>query len=1442
MDIKFFRRNIGYIILMGALLLLGTAAQNVLAEDNAVQTPATFIVNTTDDNDYGSCDASHCSLREALNAANASPSPDLITFAIPGVPPFTIQPQSPLPGLDNPVTIDGTTQLGYAGNPVIELNGSAAGEGTNGLSIGSGNSTVKGLLIDGFLGTGIAIGDSANNVIEGNVLSGNAGAGISIAGETAAGNVVRGNLIGTTADGTGAWSNTDGIWLGGNTHNNIIGGTTPEDRNIISGNAIYGISSNYGASQNQIIGNYIGTDRTGSLPVGNGAGGILLGSGSNNNDVGGTQGGEGNLISGNWGNGLTISDPGSSGNVAQGNYVGTGPTGTTVPPEATAYTVEAMEGTVATYPAGTNMGGYVTQSDNPLAPWFGKSVGFYGTGECGEGSICPSRLIYRYKLEFAVDTALTSVAVSGAAFNGPDSYLQVLDADNNVIGTTDTFGGNSFQTFYIRMPGVVGMVFYIEEYDTSNNYRFRQSIVVNGPAPMGNRGIGVLISGGAADNLIGGDSLAARNLISGNFGPGVSMYDPGTTGNTVQGNTIGVDVSGMQALPNYSIGVHISNQASNNQFLNNLISGNLGDGMTISSPGTNNNVVQGNLVGTDASGNSAMPNNGVGVWIGDGATGTLVGGVEASQGNLISGNAFGGVGINQLQTTGTRLLGNTIGTNRNGDNALPNGGDGVFVSASQSIIGGAEPGAGNLISGNAGTGLVLRDGAAGNIVQGNRIGTDVTGSKITGLPGPAVGEYNVSIVDTCPTYAVGDVFDSFVTESIDPLAPWSGESVTFKGTSDCPGSESLGVAKMIYRYKLEFAEVTQLTSVAVSGAAFNGPDNVLRVLDENMNVLGMTNTFGGNSFQTIYLKLTDGVGKVFYVDEYDTSSTWRFRQSFVINGPEPLGNLGNGVIFGSGATGNLVGGTAAGAGNLISGNRSDAVGFFDAGTNGNRLEGNFIGTDATGTFALPNNSAAVWIGAGASNNIIGGDNPAARNVISGNNGDGVSINNAESSGNVVRHNYIGTNATGNGLLGNFYNGIVMVSGTNNNLIANNLISSNGGSGVVINDLGTSNNLVQGNLIGTDANGAAALPNNGVGVWIGYGASNNIVGGASPAVRNVISGNNGGGVGIGDSETTGNEIRRNYIGTDASGTKPLPNLSNGVILLGGTNNNLIALNLISANGGDGVAISDPGTDHNKVQANHIGTDVTGMLPMGNGSRGVVVAGGASANLITGNLISASGAAGVRLDGDGTEGNKIQGNLIGTDITGKGALGNGYIGVRITDGAANNLVGGVNPGEGNTIAFNVDAGITLNSQAGSGNSLLGNSIFSNGKMGIDLNEDGITLNDILDGDQGPNGLQNFPVLNGFTKVRGSPAVSGSLNSLPNSAYRIEFFSNATCDPDGYGEGEQFLGFINVTTDLDGNAVFTFSLPKNFSPTACVTATATDAYGSTSEFSACLFPTRE
>jgi hypothetical protein len=147
----------------------------------------------------------------------------------------------------------------------------------------------------------------------------------------------------------------------------------------------------------------------------------------------------------------------------------------------------------------------------------------------------------------------------------------------------------------------------------------------------------------------------------------------------------------------------------------------------------------------------------------------------------------------------------------------------------------------------------------------------------------AFGNYTLTLMEeSCPTYPAEMHFEGWVSRSGDPLAPWSKISVHFKGTHECRRPEMIGGASLIYRYKLEFADTTQLASIAVSGAAFNGPNSLLRVLDEDMNILGSVNTFGGNTFHMFRINLEDIEGRIFYIDEFDTSPQWRFRSSIVI--------------------------------------------------------------------------------------------------------------------------------------------------------------------------------------------------------------------------------------------------------------------------------------------------------------------------------------------------------------------------------------------------------------------------------------------------------------------------------------------------------------------------------------------------------------------------------
>jgi CSLREA domain-containing protein len=487
--------------------------------------------------------------------------------------------------------------------------------------------------------------------------------------------------------------------------------------------------------------------------------------------------------------------------------------------------------------------------------------------------------------------------------------------------------------------------------------------------------------------------------------------------------------------------------------------------------------------------------------------------------------------------------------------------------------------------------------------------------------------------------------------------------------------------------------------------------------------------------------------------------------------------------------------------NLISNNGSgllppigSGVAILNAGATGNIVRGNYIGTDVNGTADLGNNTQGVNIN-NAPNNTIGGTLAAERNVISGNNANGVLITGASAMGNNVRGNYIGLAADGTTLRNNILNGVSI-----------------------------------------------------------SGAANNIIGGAATGAGNVISGNGFGIVGNGVemilAGTTGNQVLGNYIGTDATGTLDRGNVVHGVNITGLSGNFVGGINagegnVISGNGVNGVQLTGGGASNNSVRGNYIGTNAAGTAAIQNGAFGIGILAAAHDNTIGGTTTAArnviSGNAGDGIQINAALSNSIIGNYIGTNAAGTGALANGDDGVDIQLGSTGNMVGGTATGAGNLIANNTSNGVEINALAGTTNSVLGNSITANGALGIDLSTTGVTLNDPDDPDTGANNRQNFPVLTCAVSSGSQTTVRGTLDSLASTDFRIEFFANTACDASGYGEGQTLLGAVNVTTDANGDAMINATLPVAVAAGSSITATATRLNlgnpAETSEFSQCL-----
>jgi streptogramin lyase len=477
-----------------------------------------------------------------------------------------------------------------------------------------------------------------------------------------------------------------------------------------------------------------------------------------------------------------------------------------------------------------------------------------------------------------------------------------------------------------------------------------------------------------------------------------------------------------------------------------------------------------------------------------------------------------------------------------------------------------------------------------------------------------------------------------------------------------------------------------------------------------------------------------------------------------VTGTQALGNTGADVNAFQGPKA-MIGGTTPMARNIISGalpGTYPQIGGIVLGGDNSTVQGNFIGTDVTGTRSLGNAYEGIYMF--CANCLIGGPTPGAGNLISGNGDYGVFEQN--SYGNTFEGNFIGTDVTGTNYVGNARFGIFGQSVTAENYGkpgAGNLILSAKG-GIKFNG---DNNLIQGNLIGTDVTGTKLFGNGGPGIQQDDG-NNNVIGGQDTnapgqplaGAGNVISGNDNGGILLfGGPVTLGDLVAGNYIGTDITGTQAFPNFGAGVQLGAGATN---------------VTIGGTNSTYRNV--------ISGTT-LGDGY-GILIGRLATTGVIPSN-------------------NVVEGNYIGTDATGTVALGN-RVGV-VIDVSINNVIGGTANGAGNTIANNI-TGVFVGDPSGpdsitNGNAILGNSIYANSDVAI-RHQNGVN--------------SNFPfsnlVLTAASSSSNGTTVSGAVTSAAGIPFRVEFFANPALDPSGSGQGQTYLGFATMTTDSSGNATFT------------------------------------
>ena len=1285
---------------------------------------ATFTVTSAADSGPGS-------LRSAILSVNDDFTPAVIDFQIGTSGNQRIVLASALPDVTNTVTIDGTTQPGYSPQsmiPLIVIDGSRTGDpGANGLSIVSSDSIVQGLAIVNSGASGISVsgnhvslrsnyigfdpiartvgpngGDgitlglfTTNEVIggpgAGNLIVGSLGSGINLP-LLSTGDLIQGNIIGTAPLGGGGsgivlgalnlGNGGDGINIGGRSGSITIGGSVAGAGNVISGSVGNGIHID-GGSNNLILGNRIGTDAAGANPVTNGGDGILINK-SNGNTIGGTAPGAGNLISGSALDGIQVFA--SSRTLIQGNKIGTNLAGLAPIPNANNGILleQSPHSTVggSTTGAGNVVSGNSFNGvniDQPTATGNLVQGNFIGVDANGEGFLGNSGNGIRVKNapgNSILDNVISSNNFAGIFLNGSNSSGNLIRG--NLIGTNAK--GD-------QLSNLTDGVFIIQ----------------------------------APNNTIGGTTSLDRNVISANTNNGVSIRGPLATGNLVQGNYIGTDPTGRLNLGNVTDGVFIQNSSGNtiggttpgsgNVIAKNRIGvdiqtvsdANLGQAGGVFSGGrSDHNLVEGNLIGLDASGTVGLGNSAEGVLIVQGSN-NQIGGTAPGAGNVIAGNLTNGVGIESggsdlAPSTGNLIEGNKIGTAIDGLTPIGNRANGIFVADSPSnSIGGTASGAGNVIASNSVNGIIISGASGGTVILGNLIGVDVTGLGQLGNSQNGVDVEGASGVTVGSSAGLGRNVISgngssgiqFGTASTRDLVENNLIGVAADGRTPRPNNQS-GIF------------LAQGSTQVTIGGTTPGSRNVI-----SGNSIGVTITNPGTSDN-------------------------RIEGNFIglaLDGSTSVGNLSYGVILLNGVTGNVIGGTDPSSGNVISSN-GQGVGIIGPNSTGNLVAGNIIGLDASGVSPKGNLQLGVFLN-GASGNTIGGSTSGSGNVISGNTGVGLELFGAGSSGNLVAGNLVGLDATGSTTtgptgqsLGNSTFGIQIqdagfntIGGTTPG--SRNVVSGNRQAGIALSGSRAAFNVVQGNYVGLDANGSVALGNLADGILLDN-APANLIGGTSASSRNVISANHGSGVEVLGVGSLYDQILANYIGTDASGLLALGNGQSGILIdsapgvvVGGT---IDALgNVISGNGRDGVRVVGSRSSGTQILGNRIGIGSDGRTDLGNGNDGVlldsavaVTIGGTAVG--SGNVISGNAGAGVEFGGGSTLLDFVQGNVIGADSTGKIAVGNST-GV-LVNGSPFNTIGGIIGGSGNLISGNFGPGVHVLGAGSRGVGILGN------RIGVDV----------------------------------------------------------------------------------------------------------------------------
>ncbi len=1025
-----------------------------------------------------------CTLRAAIEEANALAGSDNIDFAVPISDPgysvannyWTIAPGATYE-ITSPVTIDATTQPGYAGSPEILLLGTSAVAGTDGFEVPGDDVTLQGFAIASFPGAGIYLTgtsdgatieynyigtditgtiampntwegiwiEGASNVIvgtlgRGNIISGNSSAGIAMDGASIV--TITDNNIGTTANGLGALENgSSGIDVQSSSAVLVVG-------NVISGNAGNGVVV-WGSSNVQLVSNLVGTDATGNAPLSNSQDGVHIGNGSTGTVVGWL--GAGNVISGNDDDGVEVVDT-TGGTTIQANTIGLGLDGDTI-------VANGRHGVVLYNGANnTQVGGTTVGQRNVIS------------GNVEEG----------VRIDGNSNPATTDNTIEGNLI-GTDS-----------TGTLDRGNGTSGVHVFAGATGtVVG-----------------GTVAAAGNTILGNGSDGVVVSDSSEATVLG-------NSISANGGLGIDLGDDGVTANDAGDGDTGPNnllnfptfTQLIAAAGSVSVSFNLDAPAGDYriEFFSNAAADPSGYGEAATFIGFYDVVGH---PGGLAAYSATVPGD-----IGDAIAATATEWIAAPFGATSE--------ISAVNTAVQGIL--SVNSTEDGSDAVP--GDGACDTGAVNSAGAPQctlraaieetnalAGADNIEfgmpateAGHTGGVWTIQPASAlppvgdyttidgttqsGLIANSNVMPSGLNGTQVIVINGAAAGAS-----DGLALNGAGDSLSGVVVQGFD------GDGITIGGSDVTVGAVYVGT------------DATGVAAVPNTGAG-------IRITGDRVAI-------GGSAAADRLLVSGNGGNGVEI-----TGADARIDGGVIGTNAGASGVLPNGArgVVVSSATGARIG--TSGLGNIISGNNqpdSSGDGILISGGGSTTIEANLIGTNGAGA-ALGNYDAGIEI-ANATGVTVGGTGAGERNVISGN-GYGIVVTGSAATGNSIVGNYIGTDMSGNVDLGNSLDGVVLSNGANNSTVGGptsahrNVISGNDNDGVWIVDASTNTNRVQGNWIGYAANGSI-IGNLYNGVAVESGAYGNLIGGAGGGEGNRIVDSGWDGVTVGDG--SGNTILGNEI--------------------------------------------------------------------------------------------------------------------------------------------------------------------------------------------------------------------------------------------------------------------------------------------------------------------------